>query len=225
MDLTDLLGGLFASVLIVLLTILGGLLLELAVFYFLSEAPGRGLLILRWLQRAPPLPSLLLAPVFLVACYQLFGVSLIYPVQMLAEGSHLIFYLLAPALLLILSSGLALDLVRMTISEIDHWSNPGFLRTARSFGKSRRRHLFWIVVPQVFLLCLDRAVVWLFAELMIIEAVFNVPGLAHLLWRYTINGQVSDFLLAAAGLLGFFAWLTLVARRMQRTMGLRLSGY
>jgi hypothetical protein len=71
-------------------------------------------------------PALVLAPLALVLAFRVVGINLLFPVGFFADLSTLAFAALAPALILVLSSGLIGGLSRQIRTEYSHWSSKTF---------------------------------------------------------------------------------------------------
>ena len=108
---------------------------------------------------------------------------------------------------------------------MERWHSMDFLRTADAYSKSRSMQLIPIVLPKSFLEALNRNLVWIFAELIVIEALLNAPGLAYKLWQYTKNQQIVSFLQTGFFLIAIFIVINFTSILFQKRLGKRLAGY
>ena len=173
----------------------------------------------------PFLPGLLLAPVLVVLFFQGFGLNLIFPVHELTSTGTLVVYGIAPSLVLCFASGLFFCIRSNIQQEFLYWNNKPCALFTKSVGGNTKRQLAKLVVSKslssAWLTCLP----WLFGELIIVEAIFNAPGLGLDAWNLA---KIRD----GSSLLEVFFWMALLylfffvaCRRIHSWIGVKLESY
>jgi ABC-type dipeptide/oligopeptide/nickel transport system permease component len=129
------------------------------------------------------IPTMVLGPAALVLGFGLFKISLVFPIFMFSNYATILAFSIVPALILCCSSGLALNILNRTALETYAWkSKPCFL-VSRAFGKPVFRSFYKIIAGKGFLTGWQQSLPWLFGELVIVESIFNVPGLGSHAWK------------------------------------------
>lgn len=169
------------SFLLVALVACMGLLIQVAVYfnalYFFSpKSPG-----------AKPFmfPALITIPLSIYIFYQVFEISLIFPVFLKSDFTDIFMHALVPSLLLGIASGFFSQLKSQTHAKVEIARNSCFMRMVKGYGKSKFKQLFPLVVPPVFIEAFSSSIIILAGELIVVEALFNIPGLATLFWKYS----------------------------------------
>ena len=173
----------------------------------------------------PIVPALVLGPLAILLAWRVFDVNLIYPVHLLSELSDLSHFALVPALVLILASGLAVHLWRKIGLETQRWQSARFLLLAKSVGKNPRDQLRPLVLRKSFLESWSAALPWLFGELMVVEAVFNAPGVGLDVWHRARTRDVEGFVLALISLVAMYVLLSMLLRWLHLRLGRKLEGW
>jgi ABC-type dipeptide/oligopeptide/nickel transport system permease component len=153
--------------------------------------------------RVAIIPALVLAPLIVAAAYKIFGLNLLFPVHFFASFSSLCAAAFVPAVVLVLASGLFGTMKRMINYEYDYWQSKTFALVTASLGLSVSRSLGRLVIWKSLATAWSRCLPWLFGELIVVEAVFNAPGLGLFSWHMA---RTQDF----GGLAGAIMWLALL---------------
>lgn len=171
------------------------------------------------------LPSIVMAPFVIFIFYALFRYNLIFPTMIDGNQSALFRHTLVPALILLLASGMISTLVSSTRDEISRWKSSQFYLVSKSMGipswRSLSRLVFWKVQVQSW----DRCLPWLFGELIVVEALFNAPGLGLDIWHYAKTQNISSMLEAIAWVVALYLLLTFLNRRLLASLGRKLNSY
>jgi ABC-type dipeptide/oligopeptide/nickel transport system permease component len=178
-----------------------------------------------WGMQPTLLPSLILGPLVLIGFYQLFNINLIFPVQLMASLGDIILASLLPAIILLLASGLMFYVFQTTAREVRHWRQKPFVALTLAKGGTESMALRKLVILKSLAEGWSQCLPWLFGELIIVEAMFNAPGLGLDTWNMAkmrnMEGLFQSLLwLGGIYLLSF--WLTV---RWNRWIGNRLEGY
>ncbi len=107
-----------------------------------------------------------------------------FPLVQQSETSGAIFYLL-PVILLAIGSGLVLEITQQVSYEVKRVSKEDYIICARAKGASVFRHLFKEGIAFPLLTLLSNRIAYLFGATIIIEQIFNWPGIGRLLWQTT----------------------------------------
>ncbi|MEZ4740952.1 MAG: hypothetical protein R3B45_00640 [Bdellovibrionota bacterium] len=170
-------------------------------------------------------PALVVSAILLVFFYKNFGINLLFPLHFFASKVQLIAIAFIPALVLTFSCGLLFGLVQSIKFEYAYWLSKPFaivmLATGQNINFKLRRLILLKSLSQTWNQCLP----WLFGELIVVESVFNAPGLGLDAWHLA---KVRDFV----ALLEVIFWLVLlyifcrlIAHTISSRVGLKLTGY
>jgi ABC-type dipeptide/oligopeptide/nickel transport system permease component len=171
------------------------------------------------------LPALVLAPLAVALSFAALRLDLIYPVQMLASPRQLALAALAPALVLVLASGLAQTLIRSVEEGYARWHARPFAKVARAYGKEPRDALRRVVVLEALATAWSSSLPWLFSELIVVEAVFNAPGIGLAAWQAARERNAPALVEALVLLTATYAALALASALFNRRLGRRLESY
>lgn len=169
-------------------------------------------------------PALVAAPLAVVLGFRL-GVSLLYPVVLFADAGALVRAALPPALVLVLASGLGGSLARQVARETRHWRAKPFALSALATGQSPARLLRRLVLVKALAGAWSRCLPWLFGELVVVEAVFNAPGLGLDAWHAARVQDLAGLAVTVAQLAALYAVCVGAAALTQRRLGRRLESY
>ena len=171
------------------------------------------------------LPALVVGPLVLVAAFRLAGINLLYPVHFFATLPALAGAALVPSLVLLVASGMAATVRRNVIEEYELWSAKTFALVVLAVGRSPHHVLRRLVMTKALAQAWSQCLPWAFGELIIIETVFNAPGLGLDAWHLA---RVHDL----AGLGEIVAWLAALyllcvglTVAVNRWLGRRLESY
>ena len=170
-------------------------------------------------------PALVVGPVALVGAFHLAGINLLFPVRFFVDFMRLAAAAVAPAAVLVISSGLGGHLLRQVAREHTHWRGRPFVLMAQALGQSSNSALRRLVLVKSLCGAWNQCLPWLFGELVIVECIFNAPGLGLDAWH---AARIRDF----GGLAEAMIWLAglyLVAAAVQAWtsawIGRRLETY
>jgi len=170
-------------------------------------------------------PTLIIGPISLVIGFQIFKINLIFPVHFFVGRMELIKSSIIPSLILLVSSGL-LTMTYQTVSrEYFFWKSKPFSLAIESLGRSPRKELFSLVFLKSLTESWSYSLPWIFGELIIVEAVFNAPGLGYNAWNLA---KQRDFY----GLIFILIYLSIIyflffgaSFLLNRWLGKRLESY
>jgi ABC-type dipeptide/oligopeptide/nickel transport system permease component len=171
------------------------------------------------------LPALVAAPVALLVMFRAFGINLMFPLMVDADGITLIRASLAPAVVLLVTSGLASQLVKGVAREVSYWRQKTFTRVAFALGRDPKRELRRLVLLKTLAGGFARCLPWLFGELVVVEAVFNAPGLGSDAWHFARIRDLASLATTVAWLTGLYVLSVLCARLVHAWIGRRLESY
>lgn len=172
-----------------------------------------------------PAPALVLAPLLLVAAFACFNINLIFPVSLLAGTTRMFFAALAPAVVLFLASGLAGALVRSQSAAYSRWRARPFAVFAQSLGSRPERAIRRVVLLESWLTAWTAALPWLFGELIVVEVVFNAPGLGSAAWLAARERDFPALLTNLGVLLVLYTLLSGGKKLFHQELGKKLQGY
>ena len=183
-----------------------------------AQAEGRGVTLAL-------VPALVLAPLALVAGFRLFGINLLFPLHFFASPWTLLGAALVPALVLVTASGLLSSLAQSIRQEYGYWQAKTFTLMAMAVGKPVPSSLRRLVLLKALTRAWSQSLPWLFGELIVVEAVFNAPGLGLDAWHRARTRDVVGLLEVAWWLAGLYALCVLLAAGANRWIGKRLASY
>lgn len=173
----------------------------------------------------PVIPSLVIAPLLVVGGFQLLQWNLIYPIAALATFDTLMIASLAPAFVLFVSSGMMLRIPRLIRLECDFWSSRTFITVAKAYGRSPANSLRKVVYIKTFLDSWSQCLPWLFGELLVVEAVFNAPGLGTDIWHQARMRRWPELVDGLLWLVTLYLICTILTHLGTRWLGKRLESY
>jgi len=171
------------------------------------------------------IPSLLLAPPLIVLSYKFFGVNLIYPVHLYAGFYEIFNSAWAPAVVLLLASGLFSGIKSSIVTEMQYWRSKPFYLFSTSMGMSADSALRKIVLLRVLSQSWLRSLPWFFGEVIVIEAMFNAPGLAYEAWNLAKIRDFYGLAEAMASIVLVYAICLVMFSLVNRWLGEKLASY
>lgn len=170
-------------------------------------------------------PALVLAPLAVALAFDWFHLNLIFPIEMLATRLELIWAALPPSIVLVLASGLAPNLTQNVKNRYRHWMHQPFARVALAYGHTPHQALRKIVICESIIAAWTAALPWIFSELIVVEAIFNAPGLGLAAWQAARQQDTTTLLEALISLCCSYAALALLSRIINRRIGRLLESY
>lgn len=171
------------------------------------------------------LPALVVGPVALVAAFRVAGINLLFPVHFFTSTFELVAAALVPAVVLLLASGMASTLRRAIATEYGVWSAKTFARVALAVGRSPHGVLRRLVIIKAMTEAWTQCLPWLFGELIIVETVFNAPGLGLDAWHLARTRDFGGLFEVIAWLAALYVVCVAVTALVNRWLGKRLESY
>lgn len=171
------------------------------------------------------LPALVVAPIALATAFKVLGWNLLFPVHFFTDWQTLTVAALAPALVLVLSSGLAGSLWRLTHREYAHWRGKTFAVMATATGQRPEAALRRLVLAKSLCSSWSQCLPWLFGELIIVEVVFNAPGLGLDAWQLAKVRDLAGLSETILWLAGLYAFAVSLTAALNHWLGRRLESY
>jgi ABC-type dipeptide/oligopeptide/nickel transport system permease component len=170
-------------------------------------------------------PALLVAPLVLIFSHDLLGLNLLFPVHLTADFYQLLLAAMAPALVLLLACGLLGQITRQIPASYAEWSRKTFVTMTKSYGGTPRRALRRIVVGEVLSRAWSQSLPWFFGELIVVECVFNAPGLGLDAWHEARVRHWVGLFEALLWLASLYGAAVVVSALFTKWLGKRLESY
>jgi len=170
-------------------------------------------------------PSLVLGPILLVSFYQIFSINIIFPVQILTDTLTSAIYCLVPAATLFLASGLCFRIRQNVRLEYHHWIGQGFSTFTASLGGSPKRRIARLVTVKSFLDSWSQSLPWFFGEILVVESLYNVPGLGLEIWHAARQRDIDNLLTSLVILMAVYGLLWAVVKYASGWLGVKLATY
>ena len=171
------------------------------------------------------IPTLLFAPFLVYFFHAFFDLNLIFPVAILSSPEKIAVSSLVPSGVLCVASGLifniTIDVRRLKLK----FRESIFSKLTLALGLSVEKRLFKLVVLKALIDSWVTSLPWIFGELLIIEALFNAPGLGLDIWHMARMRDIHGFLQGIVWLLGSYFTLSSIAWICSRKLGRKLEGY
>jgi ABC-type dipeptide/oligopeptide/nickel transport system permease component len=171
------------------------------------------------------MPALVVAPLALLGAFRMLSVNLLFPVALFSTTSELIAAACAPALVLFVASGLARGLAREISREYAYWRRQPCAYTALACGQpvaaALRRLVIWKSVTAAW----AESLPWLYGELVVVEAVFNAPGLGLGAWHMARMRDAAGLGECVGLLVAFYGLMVVLAAVVNQRLGRRLASY
>ncbi len=171
------------------------------------------------------IPALVLGPLALVMAYRIFHINLIFPLHLFASVGELIVAAFFPALILSLACGLLTGTARNLAVDYGYWSRKRFVLVGQAIGKSQKRSLRRLVLTKSLTNAWSESLPWLFGELVVVEAIFNAPGLGLDAWTAAKMRDFSMLGNAIFWLAALYLACVFVNSLVSRWIGQKLESY
>src|SRR5690606_11099717 len=109
--------------------------------------------------------------------FRAFEITLLFPLHFFADVWTLLWAYFIPALVLMMASGVPFVLSEAIRREYAHWQGRSFAVVALAMGRRKPEVLRRLVLVKTPTGTWTQCLPWLFGELIIVETVFNAPGL------------------------------------------------
>ena len=213
------------TILILAWCLLLGLCWTAVVFGYLCRSQKAPSTSIDSLGRGVIIPALVIAPVTLLIAFRYAGINLLFPIEIFASATELFTAALAPAVVLFLVSGLAGALLRQLRLEHNHWQRQPFALAAVAYGHDKNKAVRRIVLLRGFVTAWAQCLPWLYGELIIVEAVFNAPGLGLSAWHMARAHDHMGLLSTVGFLILLYALSVAVTAWGNSWLGRRLESY
>ena len=170
-------------------------------------------------------PALVVGPVMLVGAFRIAGINLLFPVHFFADFPTLVAAALVPALVLVVASGMSSTIRRTLRGEYAEWSGRPFAIAALAFGSTSRRAVRRLVIAKTLARAWSQCLPWLFGELIIVETVFNAPGLGLDAWHLARIRDFEGLATTVIWLAGLYGTALLFTALLHTWLGRRLESY
>ncbi|MFW7380118.1 MAG: ABC transporter permease subunit [Oligoflexus sp.] len=170
-------------------------------------------------------PALIFGALLIFLAYHWWEWVLFFPVHLLSQRSEILLKALAPALVLLVASGFLRNLVLTMKVEYEHWSQQSFLLTAQSYGIRPWRWLAKVVILRSLIVSWGQSLPWLFGELIIVESIFNAPGLGLDIWFQAKQRDLTAMGTSVLILAVVYACCSALQHQLHSWLGRRLEGY
>lgn len=170
-------------------------------------------------------PALSLAVLSIFIFYKLFHLNLVFPVHLLTRWEELIISAIMPAIILNLASGLTLNIFKTTDQQYSYWQNKTFFQTRRAFGLDPTLGIRRLVILKSLSVSWASSIPWVFGELLIIESVFNAPGMGLAIWHQARIRDIDSMLITALWFLLMYFTIYVANLSLHSWLGKKLEGY
>lgn len=170
-------------------------------------------------------PALSLGVLVIFLSYKLFDMNLLFPVHLLTSWQELVISAIVPAIILNLASGLTFNIFKTTDEQYNHWRNRTFFQTRRALGLEPALGIRRLVILKSLSSSWASSITWVFGELLIIESVFNAPGLGLAIWHQARIREVNAMLVTALWFLSIYFSIYLLNLILHSWLGKKLEGY
>lgn len=171
------------------------------------------------------IPCLLLAPVVVALAHRFFGVNLIFPVQSMTSLSTYFQLSIFPAIILLFGSGFFGVTISTVARETLFWKKKSFVVVAQAYGIPYSQSLRKLVLLKGWVLCWSLCLPWIFGELVVVEAVFNAPGLGYQIWTLARNREIALLPYPILFLALVYVTVLVSSTHMHQKIGRRLESY
>lgn len=170
-------------------------------------------------------PGLVLASMLLLLGQFLFRYDMTFPVGFGSSLWTQIFSLMGPAFTLFVCSGLMKAVVQNCIMLHEYWIHKPCAVFIRSLGLSVNSQLAPVIILQSFTRSWSQSISWVFGEILIVESIFNVPGIGYTIWTFAKERQISELWNSLWILLVIYLGVCLVNYVMGAWLGKKLESY
>lgn len=173
----------------------------------------------------PLVPVLLIAPLSLVAGFRLFGINLIYPVSFDSTFVDLLMAGIVPSVVLAFASGLLPAITAGIGSELAFWNEKPFVLMMTASGLESKKMMRRLIMYRALVSAWMRCMPWLFGEMIIVEVIFNAPGLGLDAWTMAKQRNVGALLESLIWLGMLYVVCVVCTQSVQKKLGRRLESY
>ena len=173
----------------------------------------------------PLVPTLILGPVSVVAARQFFHWDLLYPTSTLASFFDLWIGAMIPATILTIASGWVGHIGSSLAQEYSFWKSKPFVWSGLSFGVPIEASVRKIVILKSYSETCSRSLPWLFGEIMIVESLFNAPGLGLDAWRAARRRDYLSLWESLIWILALYLVIQCLNSLLHQRLGKKLRGY
>lgn len=170
-------------------------------------------------------PTLLLAPLLIYMTHNIFELTVIFPVASLASFRDILLSSSVPAVVLAIATGLLVRISRNIMMLKQVFYPASFVKLSIALGLSPERQLFKLVYTKSLVDAWVSSLPWIFGELLIIEALFNAPGLGLDIWHQAKMRNLEGFFSSIIWLMGIYFIFFGVSFFLSKKIGHRLEGY
>lgn len=171
------------------------------------------------------IPAIILAPLSLIIFYKFFTINLLFPIQYFVSFDRIFIASFIPSIVLMFASGLILNTNHHIRSEYNFWKKKPFVLFEHSYGKNTIQSLRKLIILKSMVEAWEQSLPWLFGELIIVEAIFNAPGLALDAWHLAKIRDFYGLLEATVSLFLLYGLCTLLASYLSKWLGRKLDSY
>ena len=161
----------------------------------------------------------------MTGAFKFFGINLLFPLHFFASFGQLVIAALVPAVVLLMASGLLGNIHRSINYEYEYWSNKMFAVVAKSVGGSIPKNLKRLVLIKAIAQSWSQSLPWLFGELIVVEAVFNAPGLGLDAWNLAQIRNMEGLFEVILWLVLLYGLCSFITALVNRWIGRKLTGY
>ncbi len=170
-------------------------------------------------------PTIIIAPLVIVGFYRLFSINLIFPIHFFSTLDEIFWAALPPGFVLWITSGLMTQVFYNISQEKSEWLLKPCSLVARAYGFSPEKKISLLVVKKSLLESLEITLPWIFCELIIIECIFNAPGLGFDLWTFAKEMNLAKVFELSTYILSIYFFILGVTFFELKKLGKKLSGY
>lgn len=171
------------------------------------------------------IPALIIAPILIVMGMTFGNVNFIFPSHLLTPKRELFLLSIVPGLVLAVTSGLLFKIAQTVQEQLSFWQTKPFVLFARATGRNVDKELRKLVIHTALLDSFHSCLPFLFGEMLIVEVMFNVPGIGNDLWHLARQRQmepVVGYLLFIFSVYGLCISLLI---HIKKKIGKRLESY
>ena len=171
------------------------------------------------------IPSLVIVPFLIVVAHRAFEINLIFPVFLESQPEILVIYTMMPAWVLLFASGLMKRVSDLVSEELLFWSRQPCSLFSTSLGQSQYRSIAKVVLIKSFLCAWSQSLPWYFGEMIVVESLFNAPGIGMDIWHAAKQHDFQAVGLLVSQLMILYLVVWAVLNFGHRWLGRRLETY
>ena len=170
-------------------------------------------------------PVMILGPLTLLLGYGLFRINFLYPIRLDSNAWQAFQACLVPAAILFACSGLLVIVIRQVRQELFFWRQKTFVTVSKAMGLSGDYALRRLVIGKSVVEAWGKCLPWVFGELIIVEVVFNAPGVGYAVWNFAKMRQFESMGLPMILLAGMYLVMAFAIGRLNKWLGVKLASY